>query len=176
MPGRKCLERPDPGCSWRCGTIGLADRAFERARRPDHSLHIVLFAGLHPRTSGLLRSIGLDRGAFRTETALTLGLPLATGLVLAEQFPRTGVRIRKPLHTLSLLGLGGFIIGAFVTNGSSLAAAGSFIFPVLVVPDAMALALGYFGARAAGLGLVILLGQFKGLGGASSRRDGGSGI
>ncbi|MBK5255651.1 MAG: bile acid:sodium symporter family protein, partial [Vicinamibacteria bacterium] len=88
--------------------------------------------------------------------------------------------------TLALLALAGFIVGALITNGSPLAAAGWFIFPVLVIQDAMSLGLGYTAARLAGLpdparraftfetgirnsglGLVILLGHFKGLGGAA---------
>lgn len=148
--------------------------------------NIVFWAGLHPRTASLLSTIGLDRGAFLSETMLTLGLPLASGLFLAERASPVAARIRKPLHTFSLLALGGFIVGALVTNGSPLAAAGWFIFPVLVIQDAMALALGYGSARLAGLGgaaqraftfetgirnsglgLVILLGHFKGLGGAA---------
>ena len=148
--------------------------------------NIVFWAGLHPRTSSLLTTIGLDRWAFLSETALTLGLPLVTGLLLAERATRLAGRIRKPLHTLSLLALGGFIAGALITNGSPLATAGWFIFPVLVIQDAMALLLGYGAARLAGLsgaaqraftfetgirnsglGLVILLGHFKGLGGAA---------
>jgi len=148
--------------------------------------NIVFWAGLHPRTSPLLSTIGLDRWAFLSETMMTLGLPLALGLLLSEQRARIAARIRKPLHAFSLLALGGFIIGALITNGSPLAQAGWFIFPVLVIQDAMALALGYLGARLAGLpddarraftfetgirnsglGLVILLGHFKGLGGAA---------
>ena len=148
--------------------------------------NIVFWAGLHPRTSSLLTTIGLDRGAFLTETAITLAAPLTSGLLLAESAPSIATKIRKPLHTLALVALGGFIVGALLTNGGPLAAAGSLIFPVLVLQDAMALALGYAGARVArlseesrraftfetgirnsGLGLVILLGQFKGLGGAA---------
>lgn len=148
--------------------------------------NIVFWAGLQPRTSSLLSTIGLDRGAFLSETAMTLGLPLVTGLLLAERATAIAARIRKPLHTFSLLALGGFIVGALITNGSPLAAAGWLIFPVLVIQDAMALALGYGAARCAGLpdgaqraftfetgirnaglGLVILLGHFKGLGGAA---------
>jgi bile acid:Na+ symporter, BASS family len=148
--------------------------------------NIVFWAGLHPRTSHLLSSIGLDRGAFLQETAMALGLPLAAGLFIAERLTPLAARIRRPLHTLSLLALGGFIVGALITNGSPLAQAGWFIFPVLVIQDAMALALGYGAARIAGLpeaaqraftfetgirnsglGLVILLGHFKGLGGAA---------
>ena len=148
--------------------------------------NIVFWAGLHPGTAPLLSTIGLDRTAFLSETALTLGLPLTLGLLLAEQATKVATRLRKPLHTFSLLCLGGFIVGALVTNGSPLATAGWFIFPVLVVQDAMALALGYGSARLAnlgdsarraftfetgirnsGLGLVILLGHFKGLGGAA---------
>ena len=148
--------------------------------------NIVFWAGLHPRTSSLLSTIGLDRGAFLLETALTLGLPLASGLLLAERASPVATRIRKPLHTFSLLALGGFIVGALITNGSPLATAGWFIFPVLVIQDAMALLLGYGAARLAGLsgaaqraftfetgirnsglGLIILLGHFKGLGGAA---------
>ena len=148
--------------------------------------NIVFWAGLHPRTSSLLSTIGLDRGAFLAETALTLGLPLATGLLLAERATAIAGRIRKPLHAFSLLALGGFIVGALITNGSPLATAGWFIFPVLVIQDAMALLLGYGAARLAGLsgaaqraftfetgirnsglGLIFLLGHFKGLGGAA---------
>ena len=148
--------------------------------------NIVFWAGLQPRTSSLLSTIGLDRGAFLSETAMTLGVPLVTGLLLAERATAIAARIRKPLHTFSLLALGGFIVGALITNGSPLAAAGWLIFPVLVIQDAMALALGYGAARCAGLpdgaqraftfetgirnaglGLVILLGHFKGLGGAA---------
>lgn len=148
--------------------------------------NIMFWAGLHPRTSHLLSAIGLDRGAFLSETAFTLGFPLALGLFMAERVSSVAARIRKPLHTLSLLALGGFIVGALITNGSPLAQAGWFIFPVLVIQDAMALALGYGAARFAGLpeaaqraftfetgirnsglGLVILLGHFKGLGGAA---------
>ena len=148
--------------------------------------NIVFWAGLHPRTSHLLSAVGLDRSAFLTETALTLGFPLATGLFLAERATPVARRIRKPLHAFSLLALGGFIVGALIANGSPLASAGWFIFPVLVIQDGMALALGYTAARLAGLpdaaqraftfetgirnsglGLVILLGHFKGLGGAA---------
>ncbi len=148
--------------------------------------NIVFWAGLQPRTAHLLTAIGLDRGAFLSQTALTLGLPLLGGLFIAARATALAQRIRKPLHTLALLSLGGFIVGALITNGSPLATAGWFIFPVLVIQDAMALALGYGAARAAGLsdparraftfetgirnsglGLVILLSQFKGLGGAA---------
>jgi len=148
--------------------------------------NIMFWAGLHPGTSHLLSTIGLERTAFLLETALTLGLPLATGLLLSERAAAVATRIRRPLHRFSLLALGGFIVAALITNGSPLAAAGWFIFPVLVIQDAMALALGYGAARFArlsdpaqraftfetgirntGLGLVILLGHFKGLGGAA---------
>jgi BASS family bile acid:Na+ symporter len=148
--------------------------------------NIVFWSGLHPRTEHLLGSVGLDRTAFLTETALTLGLPLLTGLLLEERVAKVAALIRKPLHALSLVALGGFIVGAVASNGPQLASAGALIFPVLVVQDGLALALGYGAARLAGLpeearraftfetgirntglGLVILLGHFKGLGGAA---------
>lgn len=148
--------------------------------------NIVFWAGLQPRTANLLGAIGLDSSAFLTETALTLGLPLLAGIILAERTPVMAARLRKPLYACSLWALGAFIVGALITNGSPLAAAGWAIFPVLFVQDAMALGLGYGAARLAhlpeaerraftfetgirnsGLGLVILLGHFKGLGGAA---------
>lgn len=148
--------------------------------------NVWFWAGLQPATAPLLTAIGLDRTDFLTETALTLGVPLACGLALAEGAAAFAGRIRKPMHVFALLALGGFIVGALITNGSPLAKAGWFIFPVLVIQDAMALGLGYAAARAvglderarraltfetgirnSGLGLVILLGQFKGLGGAA---------
>ena len=149
-------------------------------------LNIVFWAGLHPKTASLLTSIGLDRGAFLVETLLTLAIPMAAGLALRERAPTFAKRIQKPLHRLALLALGAFIVGALLVNGAPLRAAGSMIFPALVAQDSMALAIGYLAARLtklpeearraftfetgirnSGLGLVILLSQFKGLAGAA---------
>lgn len=149
-------------------------------------LNIMFWAGLRPDTAVLLQTIGVDRGAFLRETIVTLGIPLALGLLIAERAARWAVILRRPLYTLSLVVLVGFIIGALIQNGRPLAQAARTIVPVLLVQDAMALALGYFGARAArldeavcrafafetgirnvGLGLVIVLSQLRSIGGAA---------
>lgn len=147
--------------------------------------NILFWTGLHPDTRGLMAAVGLDRQAFLLETVTTLGIPLAIGVWMAERLPRFAARAQKPLHSLSLLILVGFIAGALAQNGGPLAATAAVIFPVLVIQDALALLLGYAtgalarldaagrraftfetGIRNVGLGLVILLEHFRGLGGA----------
>lgn len=147
--------------------------------------NILFWSGIHPETRGIMAAVGLDRGAFLLETVTTLGIPLALGVGVAERATRFAGRAQRPLHSLSLLILVAFIAGALAQNGSTLVATAAVIFPALIVQDALALAFGYgtgvvarldeggrraftfeTGIRNVGLGLVILLEHFRGLGGA----------
>jgi len=149
-------------------------------------LNIVVWASLRPDTSGLLRSVGLERGAFLAQTGLTLGVPLLAGMVLAARAPELAARLRRPCRGLSFAALAVFVVGAVIAHRGPLLAFGLTVMPVVIAHNALALGLGYFGAVAArqpdavrraltfevgiqnsGLGLVILLAHFEGLGGAA---------
>lgn len=148
--------------------------------------NIVLWASLDPRTAALLRQIGIERGAFLAQTALTLALPLALGMAFAARFPARASRLRGPCHRAALASLALFVAAALAANVGQLLAWGAAVVPLVVLHNAGALALGYAGAslgrlaepqrralafevgiQNSGLGLVILLGQFQGLGGAA---------
>ncbi|WP_428267113.1 bile acid:sodium symporter family protein [Haliangium sp.] len=147
---------------------------------------ILLWGSLAPDTAAILSDVAIDRGRMLVQTALVLALPLAVGMFLAARTPRLARRLHKPCHRVSLLALVVFIAGALVGNRGHLDVFVVVIMPVVVVHNALALALGYLGARAArlpgparrtfafeigiqnaGLGLVIILSQLPGLGGAA---------
>lgn len=149
-------------------------------------LNIVLWASLNPQTAVLMRGIGLDRAAFLAQTALILAAPLAAGMLLAARAPGLARRLRKPCHTVAFAALLLFAAGAVVSNRAHLGRFGAVVLPVVIGHNALAFLVGYLGARSlglaaagrraltfeigiqnAGLGLVILLGQFRGLGGAA---------
>jgi BASS family bile acid:Na+ symporter len=148
--------------------------------------NILLWASLDPRTASLLRGLGFERGPFLLQTALTLALPLALGMWLAARRPDLAARLHGPCHKLALGTLGLFVIAVFVANRVQLVAHAGVIVPLVVGHNLLALGIGYAGARLAGLpraqrrsltfevgiqnaglGLVILLGQFQALGGAA---------
>lgn len=149
-------------------------------------LNIVLWASLHPDTSALIRTIGLDRGAFLLQTALLLAVPLAAGMLVSARAPTLARKLHKPCHRLSLAALGLFIVAAVAGHRAHLPAFAVVILPVVIAHNALAIGLGHLGARVAGLpaiarrafafeigiqnaglGLVLVLGHFPGLGGAA---------
>ena len=149
-------------------------------------LNIVVWASLDPRTAGLLREVGLDRAAFLVQTGLILAVPLAAGMLLAARAPGLARALHKPCHRVAFAALLLFAAGAVAVNRGHLASFGAVLMPVVIGHNALALLLGYAGARIlrlppagrrsmtfeigiqnAGLGLVILLGQLRGLGGAA---------
>lgn len=149
-------------------------------------LNIVVWASLDPRTAVLLREVGLDRTAFLVQTGLILAVPLGAGMLLAARAPGLARTLRKPCHRVAFAALLLFAAGAVATNRGHLASFGAVLMPVVIAHNALALLLGYAGARLlrlppagrrsmafeigiqnSGLGLVILLGQFRGLGGAA---------
>ena len=148
--------------------------------------NIILWASLHPQTRSLLAEIGVDRSAFILQTFLLLGLPLAAGMLVSARAPSWARRLRGPCRTLAFLALVVFVVGAVVANRDHLGAFGWLVLPAAAAHNALALGLGYGAARIAGLpaptrraftfeigiqntglGLVILLEHFQGLGGAA---------
>ena len=148
---------------------------------------ILLWSGLYPPTAALLDTINFDRVSFITQTTLMLAAPLALGMAGAHYFARAAETVRKPL---ALFGAGILIIviidGVTALIGTLLAAWALILIPV-IIHNGLAFALGagvgrLLGASAtrrrtlafevgiqnAGLAIVLLLAQLKGLGGAAA--------
>jgi BASS family bile acid:Na+ symporter len=147
---------------------------------------ILFWASLHPSIRLLIDSIGLDAADFFVQTVVTLALPLAAGMGLNQAAPRLARRVERPLRHLSFLVLLVFIGASLAGNWHHLVLFGTVFMPVAIAHNAAALGLGAVAGRVAssesairrtlvfeigiqnsGLGLVILLSHFTGLGGAA---------
>lgn len=147
---------------------------------------ILFWASLHPQVRLLVDSIGLDAMDFFVQTVVTLALPLAAGMGLNQVAPRLAQRLERPLRHVSFLVLLVFIASALAGNWHHLRLFGAVFMPVAIAHNAAALGLGALagwlagpaaaarrtlvfeiGIQNSGLGLVILLSHFTGLGGAA---------
>jgi BASS family bile acid:Na+ symporter len=107
-------------------------------------------------------------------------------MLVAIRAPTLAARLRAPWRALSFGALAVFVAGALVSHRGPLLEHGGLVMPVVILHNALALALGYLGATVlgrspeerraltfevgiqnSGLGLVILLAHFDGLGGAA---------
>ncbi|CEA08193.1 Sodium Bile acid symporter family protein [Arthrobacter saudimassiliensis] len=147
-------------------------------------LNVALWANLLPGTAALLRDFELDRWELLLQVLLIIGLPFALGMPLARRFPGLVVRLRPWVQRIGMLALLAFIIAGTASNLGALKDHFGIIFLVVLLHDAIALAVGYFaaalvrlpedsrravtfevGARNTGLGLGLTLTFFAGLGG-----------
>ncbi len=147
-------------------------------------LSVLFWASQIPETAALLSAIELDRGSFIAQTLLILAVPLALGMLTGWRKPRLAARLHKPFHRLSLVALGVFVIGAVAGNASHLDTLITSVVPLVALQNTLGYLLGYAGAWIArlpaparraftfeigfqnsGLGLVLVLTHFAGLGG-----------
>lgn len=151
---------------------------------------ILFWSSLYPPTRNLLTEINLDAGSFLTQTMVILALPLLLGMLLAKLTPTLSARLQKPLATLSGLGLAAIIIMTCIRYAPDYMALGFgfvFLIGLAIAHNGLAFALGYasavfaradipsrrsltleVGIQNSGLGIVILLTQLDGLGGAGA--------
>jgi BASS family bile acid:Na+ symporter len=134
--------------------------------------------------TSLLRSIDVHAASLMPSLVLMLALPLLLGMFFAQRWPRVAVKIEPWVRKLSLLVFFSFVVGALVANGTLFRAWWQVIMVIVAVHNALALMTGYAIARGlrlpesdrrslaietgiqnAGLGLVLVLAHFEGLGG-----------
>ncbi|KAD3720665.1 bile acid:sodium symporter family protein [Arthrobacter yangruifuii] len=147
-------------------------------------LNVALWAGLNPATAGLMRDFSLNRWEMLVQVLLIIGVPFAVGMPLARRFPDLTGRLRPWVQRIGLVALLVFIISGTASNLGPLREHLGTIFLVVLLHDAVALAVGYWtaaavrldepsrrafafevGARNTGLGLGLTLTFFAGLGG-----------
>ncbi len=147
-------------------------------------LNLSLWGGMNDQTSAILKVVALDPLEMLLAVFLLLGLPLAAGMTVAYRFPRLAARARTPMKIFSLGVFGLFVVGALAANWQYFRAYVGFVVVAVFLHNAIALATGYFAARAAGLaerdrravsievgiqnsalGLILIFNFFDGLGG-----------
>lgn len=82
---------------------------------------------------------------------LLLGLPILLGLLFAHYFPEATKKITKPLQALSVVLFIGMVIVSFTQNFQIFIDNIFYVFFIVLLHNALALATGYFGGRFAGL-------------------------
>ena len=148
-------------------------------------ISILFWSKLYSPTRELLTEINLDAVSFLLNTLLILALPLLLGMLIVHFAPKLSERLQKPLSALAGIGLIVIIVGACMQYFPIFFQLGLGIFALVIVHNGLAFLMGYaaglltgadkpsrraltfeVGIQNSGLGIVILLTQLGGLGGA----------
>lgn len=146
---------------------------------------IIFWSQLYPPTRSLLTEINLDTWGFLQNTLIILALPLMLGMVFARFAPAITAKLQRPLSALAGIGLIVIIVGACLQYMPVFFQLGLSIFALVIAHNGLSFLMGYLsgiiskadtasrraltfevGIQNSGLGIVILLTQLGGLGGA----------
>ena len=146
---------------------------------------IIFWSQLYPPTATLLTEINLDKWSFLQNTMMILAVPLLLGMLIARFAPTLSAKLQKPLSALAGIGLIVIIIGACLQYLPIFFQLGLAIFALVITHNGLAFLMGFMagvltkadtpsrraltfevGIQNSGLGIVILLTQLGGLGGA----------
>jgi len=147
-------------------------------------LNLSLWGSLNPDTAVILKAVSLSPIDVFNTIFLILGIPLIAGLTLSRYFPFLADKVRKPFKIFSLIFFIVIIIGALAANWAIFIQVIGVVMLIVLLHNALALNLGYWSGRFAGLeerdcravcievgiqnsalGLVLVFNFFGGLGG-----------
>ncbi len=147
-------------------------------------LNFSLYGYLHPETQSILKAIHLNPVDMVQTVVLLLGLPMALGIWVANQYPGLTQRISRPIKILSILFFAGFVVIAFAQNFTFFLDYIELVFVLVLLHNATALFTGYLTSRVArldeaqtrsitietgiqnsGLALILIFNFFDGMGG-----------
>ena len=148
-------------------------------------ISIIFWSHLYAPTQSLLTDINLDKASFLQNTLMILALPIIIGMFMARFAPSLSAKLQKPLSAIAGLGLIAIIVGACLQYIPVFFQLGITIFALVIAHNGLAFLMGYLsgvisgadkpsrraltfevGIQNSGLGIVILLTQLGGLGGA----------
>lgn len=148
---------------------------------------ILFWCSLYPPTKNLLTEINLDVATFLTQTLVILALPIIIGMIIAHVFPKGAAKLQKPLALIAAFGLFLIIIAACIKYAPVFMMIGAPLLGLVVLHNGLAFLLGWstgkltgadrpmtraltfeVGIQNSGLGIVILLTQLGGYGGAGA--------
>ncbi len=146
--------------------------------------NLAFWASRNAETRAILADVALDPVQLVTAVLLLLGVPMAAGLYAAHRHPAWVARMRRPMRRFSLGAFGLFVVAALAANWTHFRSWVPMVAVAVLLQNGMALAIGYVGATAArlpeadrravaievgiqnsGLGLILVLNFFGGLGG-----------
>jgi len=147
-------------------------------------LNLSLWGSLNPDTAQILKKVSLSPADVFFTVFIILGIPMAVGMTLTRIFPNLSKKVRKPFKIFTLIFFVVIVFGALAANWKIfLQVIGLIVFAVLI-HNALALNLGYWSSKLAGLperdcravsievgiqnsalGLVLVFNFFSGLGG-----------
>jgi len=147
----------------------------------------LFWAQAYAPTAELLLSLDVNPLLFIGQTTLLLALPLAAGMIVAAKAPELAERIRKRTTIAGAAVLGativygiayfypilwpavGLLAGITILHNTAAFATGAVVGMVLTKQSSIRRALTFeVGIQNAGLALIILLAQLKGVGGAAA--------
>jgi BASS family bile acid:Na+ symporter len=147
-------------------------------------LNLSIWGGLNPDTAEILRRVSLSPVDVFITVFVILGIPLILGQVLARFFPNLADRVRRPFKIFSLVFFILIVCGALAANWRNFISYVGIVMFAVFLHNALALNLGYWSGRLAGLaerdaratcievgiqnsalGLVLVFNFFDGLGG-----------
>jgi bile acid:Na+ symporter, BASS family len=147
----------------------------------------LFWARAYEPTAELLVSLDVNPLLFIGQTTLLLALPLAAGMIVAAKMPDFAERIRKRTTVAGAAVLGativygiayfypilwpaiGLLAGITIVHNTAAFATGAVVGIVLTKESSIRRALTFeIGIQNAGLALIILLAQLKGVGGAAA--------
>jgi len=147
-------------------------------------LNLSLWGSLNHDTAQILKKVSLSPADVFFTVFIILGIPMAVGMTLTRIFPNLSQKVRKPFKIFTLIFFIAIVFGALAANWKIfLQVIGLIVFAVLI-HNALALNLGYWSSKLAGLperdcravsievgiqnsalGLVLVFNFFNGLGG-----------
>jgi BASS family bile acid:Na+ symporter len=147
-------------------------------------LNFTIWANLYADTQPLLKELEVDLLDMLIKVFMLLGIPLILGLSFKYKFPKLTEKIIKPIQRLSLVIFLAFIVFAFLGNWKNFLDVIHLIFFLVLIHNLIAFITGYSigqllkfekaaqrtvaietGIQNAGLGLIIAIDLFDGLGG-----------
>lgn len=147
-------------------------------------INFTFWANRYKPTAAILQAVELNIADVIVTVVFILVIPLILGMYVNHKFPKTTVKIAKPIKRLSIIIFAGFVVGALATNYDHFVDyIFNFLFLVLI-HNALALSTGFSlakffklgqpetrsitietGIQNSGLALVIIFEYFNGLGG-----------
>ncbi len=107
-----------------------------------------IYATIYSSASHMVIPVQIDIMEMFKTMVILLGIPLTVGMVFARRFPRTTIKIRKPIKIISLFIFGGYVAVAIGNNFSYIVDYVSLIFLIVLIHNALALTTGFSLAKA----------------------------
>lgn len=150
-------------------------------------ISILFWCSLYPPTDNLLTEINLDVGKFLFNTLIILAVPIILGMTIAHFFPTRAAKWQRPLAALGAVGLFAIILFACLKYAPVFMMIGFPLLGLVVLHNSLAFSVGWLmgvttgadtsmrraltfevGIQNSGLGIVILITQLGGYGGAGA--------